>query len=71
MRKLEERERRVGQAEEAGKDRVAERVATVARRELLMAEKERRLDASMQETEMALERREAPKKLRSADNAVW
>lgn len=59
VRKLEERERRVGQAEEAEKDRIAARVATVARRELLMAEKERRLDASMQEREIALERREA------------
>lgn len=58
-KQLEEREIRVGDAETAEKERIAARIAAVARRELLVAERERRVDAALQEREVTLARREA------------
>lgn len=58
-KRLEARERRVGDAETAEKERIVARIAAVARRELLVAERERRIDAALQEREVSLATREA------------
>lgn len=58
-KELQKRENRIGEAEEAEKERISARVAAVAKREILVDEKERRIETTLQERELTLARMEA------------
>lgn len=58
-RQLETREARISDAESAERERIAQRIAAVAKREVVVAERERRVDTAFQEREAELAKQQA------------